>query len=62
MPREKPYFRDTVNIIQEKIGEEKVLIGVNDIRKYLKCGYDKALEYLDGKDKITIFQFASKLL
>jgi len=62
MAREKPYYRETINIVQEKIGADKVLIGVNDIRKYLKCGYDKAIEYLDGKEKITIFQFVSKLL
>lgn len=60
MPREKPYFRDVVAEIKESTG--KTILGVNDIKKYLKIGHNKAITYLDGQKTITIFQFASKLL
>ena len=61
MAREKPYFRETVQLIREELGD-KTILGVNDIKKYLRCGYNKAVEYLDGEKTITIFQFAAKLL
>ena len=60
MPREKPYFRDVVADIKESTG--KTVLGVNDIRKYLKTSYGKAIKYLDGEKTITVFQLASKLL
>lgn len=60
MPREKPYFRDVVADIKESTG--KTILGVNDIKKYLKIGHNKAVMYLDGQKTITIFQLASKLL
>lgn len=60
MPREKEHFRDTVAEIVETTG--KRILGVNDIKKYLGVGYNKAAAYLDGKKSITVFQFASKLL
>ena len=60
MAREKEFFRETVAEIQEATG--KTLLGVNDIKKYLKIGHNKAVKYLDGNKTITVFQFASKLL
>jgi hypothetical protein len=60
MAREKPYFRDVVADITERTG--KMILGVTDIKQYLKIGRAKALEYLDGKKSITVFEFASKLL
>lgn len=60
MAREKEFFRDVVADIKENTG--KTILGVNDIRKYLKIGHNKAIEYLDGKKTITVFQFAQKLL
>ena len=60
MPREKEHFRDTVAEIIETTG--KRILGVNDIKKYLHIGHNKAVEYLDGQKTITVFQFASKLL
>lgn len=60
MAREKEFFRDVVAEIQEATG--KTLLGVNDIKKYLKIGHSKAIKYLDGKKTITVFQFAQKLL
>ncbi|MBQ2742319.1 MAG: hypothetical protein IJF32_05890 [Oscillospiraceae bacterium] len=58
--REKPYFRETVADIIERTG--KMMLGVNDIRSYLHIGYNKAVEYLDGKPSITVYQFAQKLI
>jgi hypothetical protein len=60
MPREKEHFRDVVADITEKTG--KMLLGVNDIKAYLKVGHSKAIKYLDGNKTITVFQLASKLL
>lgn len=60
MAREKAYFRDVVAEIKESTG--KTILGVNDIKKYLKVGHNKAVQYLDGEKTITVFQFALKLL
>ena len=60
MAREKAYFRDVVAEIKETTG--KTILGVNDIKKYLKVGHNKAVQYLDGEKTITVFQFALKLL
>ncbi len=60
MPREKEFFRETVADIIERTG--KTLLGVNDIKKYLKVGHNKAVEYLEGKKNITVYQLARKLL
>lgn len=60
MAREKEYFRDVVADIIERTG--KTLLGVNDIKKYLKIGHTKAIGYLDGKKTITVYQFAQKLI
>jgi ribosomal protein L30E len=60
MAREKEYFRDVVADIIERTG--KTLLGVNDIKKYLKIGHTKAIVYLEGKKTITVYQFAQKLI
>jgi hypothetical protein len=60
MAREKEFFRDVVADIKESTG--KTVLGVNDVKSYLKVGYKKALRYLDGQKTITVFQLASKLL
>lgn len=60
MPREKEFFRETVADIIERTG--KTLLGVNDIKKYLKVGHNKAVGYLEGKKNITVYQLARKLL
>lgn len=60
MPREKEFFRDVVADIIERTG--KTLLCVNDVKKYLHIGYNKAVEYFDGEKTITVYQFARKLL
>lgn len=60
MAREKEHYRDVVAEISEKTG--KVELGVRDVMAYLKVGYSKAMKYMGGADKITVFQLASKLL
>lgn len=60
MAREDKFFRDTVAEIIEATG--KRILGVNDIKKYLKIGHNKAAKYLNGKDKITVFEFAKQLI
>ena len=60
MPREKEFFRDVVEDIIDVTG--KRVLGVYDIKKYLKVGHNKAATYLEGEKTITVFKFASKLL
>lgn len=60
MAREKAYFRDVVADITEKTG--KMVLGVYDIKSYLKVSHNTASKYLDGAKTITVFQLASKLL
>lgn len=60
MAREKEFFRDTLADIVEVTG--KRVLGVYDIMKYLKIGYNKAGKYLGGCKTITAHQLASKLL
>lgn len=60
MAREKPYFRETVEVITESTG--KMILSATDIKKYLHIRYSSALEYMDGQKTITVFQLARKLL
>lgn len=60
MAREKPYFRDVLDEV--KISTGKTILGVNDIKKYIKRGYNTAIKFLDGQKTITVQQFAIKLL
>lgn len=60
MPREKPNYRDVLADVVEVTG--KRVLGVYDIKKYLKVGHNKALIYLDGEREITAHRFAQKLL
>ncbi len=60
MAREKENFRDVVAEIKESTG--KTILGVNDLKKYLKVGHNKAIKYLDGNKTITVFQLAQKLI
>ena len=58
--KEKEFFREVVADIFEATGKRE--LGVTDIKKYLKVGHNKAIEYMQGQDRITIFQFARQLL
>ena len=60
MAREKPYFRETVEVIIESTG--KMMWRASDIKEYLHIRYSGALEYMDGQKTITVFEFAKKLL
>ena len=60
MPREKENFRDVVADIVETTGKRE--LGINDVKKFLKIGQSKAVEYMDGQKKITVYQFARKLI
>ena len=60
MGREKPNYRDVVEDIITRTG--KMVLGVYDIKRYLKIGHNKAIEYLDGEKTITVYQFANKLI
>ena len=60
MAREKEHFRDVVADIVENTG--KRILGVNDVKKYLRVGYNKAVEYLDGEKVISVFELAKKLI
>ena len=60
MAREKAYFREVLADIVEVTG--KRLLGVYDVKRYLKVGYNKAAEYMGGEKHISAHQLASKLL
>ncbi len=61
MSREQPYYREVVADIIERTG--KTILGVNDLRKYLGVGHNKAVSYLErGEKKITVYQLARKLI
>lgn len=60
MPREKENYREVLADIVEVTG--KRILGVYDVKKYLKVGHTKALTYLDGEREITAHKLASKLL
>lgn len=60
MAREKEFFRDVVADVVEATG--KRILGVNDIKKYLHIGHNKAIQYLDGEKTITVHRFAQKLV
>ena len=60
MGREKAYFREVVADIIERTG--KVVLGVYDVKNFLKVGHNKAVEYLDGEKKINAYQLAEKLI
>ena len=61
MSREKPYFREVVADIIERTG--KTILGVNDLRKFLGVGHNKAVGYLEkGEKTITAYQLAQKLI
>ncbi len=47
---------DIFNITQKRI------LGVYDIMRFLKIGYNKAKKYLDGKKEISVYDFARKLI
>ncbi|MBQ6697523.1 MAG: hypothetical protein IJN09_00565, partial [Oscillospiraceae bacterium] len=61
MSREKPYFREVVADIIERTG--KTILGVNDLKKFLGIGHNKAVGYLEkGEKTITAYQLAQKLI
>lgn len=60
MAREKENFRDVVADIVETTGKRE--LGINDVKRFLKIGQNKAVEYMDGQKKITVYQFARKLI
>ena len=60
MPKEKENFRDVLADVVEVTG--KRMLGVYDIKKYLRVGHSKALTYLDGEKTITAHKFAQKLI
>ena len=61
MSREKPYFREVVADIIERTG--KTILGVNDLKKFLGVGHNKAVGYLEkGEKTITAYQLAQKLI
>ena len=60
MPREKEFFRDVVADIVETTGKRE--LGINDVKKFLKIGQNKASTYMCGKKKINVYEFAKQLI
>ena len=60
MAREKEFFRDVVADIVETTGKRE--LGINDVKKFLKIGQNKASAYMCGKKKITAYEFAKQLI
>lgn len=61
MAREKPYFREVVADIIERSG--KVVLTINDLKRYLKVGHNTAVSYMPkGEKTITAYQLAQKII
>ena len=61
MPREKPYYREVIADLNERSGG-KMMFNCNSICALLKIGRGKAVEILDGKDDISIYELARKII
>lgn len=61
MAREKAYYREVVADIFENTG--KRILTIADLKRYLKCGHNTALSYMEkGEKTITVYQLAQKLI
>ena len=60
MPREKPNYRDVLADVVEVTGKRE--LGVCDIMRYMKIGYNRAIKYLGNEKTITAHKFAQKLI
>ena len=61
MAREKPYYREVIADLLERSGG-KMTFTCTAIMDIMKIGHNKAIEYLDGRKEITIYEFARKLI
>lgn len=59
MAREKPYYREIIADIFERSGG-KMVFTCKAIMVLLKIGHNKAIEYMDGKKEISIYELARK--
>lgn len=59
--REKPYYREVVADLSERSGG-KMTFTCKSIMDIMKIGHSKAIEYLDGKKEITIYELARKVI
>ena len=61
MGREKPYYREVVADLAERSGG-KMVFTCKSIMDLLKIGHSKALEIMDGKKDISIYELARKII
>lgn len=61
MPREKPYYRDVIADLHERSGG-KMMFTCKSIKDLLKIGQSKAIDMLDGKKEISIYELARKII
>jgi hypothetical protein len=61
MAREKPYYREVIADLLERSGG-KMTFTCKSIMDIMKIGHNKAIEYLDGRKEITVYEFARKLI
>lgn len=61
MAREKPYYRETVADLYERSGG-KMVFNCRAIMAVMKVGHSKAIEMLDGKKELSIYELARKII
>jgi hypothetical protein len=61
MAREKPYYREIVADLAERSGG-KMMFTCKSIKDLLKIGQSKAIDMLEGKKEISIYELARKII
>ena len=61
MSREKAYFRETVADLLERSGG-KMLFNCRTVMAVLKIGHGKAIDMMDGKKQISVYDLARKII
>lgn len=61
MAKEKPYFRETVEDLRERSGG-KMVFNCRAIMSVLRIGHSKAVDLLDGKKELSIYELARKII
>lgn len=61
MPREKPYYREVIADLNERSGG-RMMFSCRNIMDLFKVGHSKAIDMLDGKKEISIYELARKII
>ena len=61
MPIEKPYFHEVIADLSERSGG-RMVFNCKALMELFKIGYNKAIDMLDGKKEISIYELARKII